>query len=90
MCAKFGCFRSLRYCNDFPEVSSRTGIAILWSNWAGCRRLDSWDGVITFSVAVVCAFVRLAIGPMSVDLFTLGGGGSTVCGTLELVSLATG
>ena len=41
-------------------------------------------------MAVVCDLVCLAIGPMSVDFFTLGGGGSTVCGNMELVRRAPG
>ena len=52
--------------------------------------MDAWDEVITLAVEVVCDLVRLAIGNISVDLFTLGGGGSTVCGTLDLVRRATG
>ena len=41
-------------------------------------------------MAVVCDCVRWEIGPRSVSLSTLGGGGSTVCGTLDLVRRATG
>ena len=67
-----------------------TGIVRLWRNWDMYYRLAAWDGVITLAVVVVCDIVRLEIGPMSVDLFTLGGGGSTVCGNLDLVRLATG
>ena len=65
-----------------------TGISRLWRNWAGYHCLDAWDGVITLAVAVVCDIVRLEIGPMPVYLFTLGGGGYTVCGDLDLVSCA--
>ena len=46
--------------------------------------------MITLAMAAFCGLVRLAIGPMSVDFLTLGGGGSTVCETLELVRRATG
>ena len=52
--------------------------------------MAAWDGVITFSMAAVCDIMRLAIGPMSVDLITLGGGWYTVCGTLDLVCCDTG
>ena len=45
---------------------------------------------VTLAVAVVCDLVSLEIGPMSVDLFTLGCGGTTVCGTMDLVCCATG
>ena len=90
MCANFGCLQSWRYCNYSTEVLSRTGIVRLWRNWAGYCRLAAWVGVITLNVAVVCDRVRLAIGPRSVSLATLGGGGSTVCGNLELVRRATG
>ena len=69
---------------------SRTGIARLLRNWSGYRCVDAWAGVITLAMAAVCDLVRLAIGPMSVDLFTLGGGWSTLCGTLDLVRRATG
>ena len=72
------------------EVSSRTGIVRLWRNWNGYRRLAAWAGVITLAVAVVCDRMSQAIGPRSVALSTLGGGGSTVCGTLDLVRRATG
>ena len=41
-------------------------------------------------MAAVFDLVRLEIGPMSVNFFTLGGGGSTVCGTLDHVRHATG
>ena len=41
-------------------------------------------------MAAVCDLVHVTIGLMSVDLFTLGGGGSTVCGTLDRVRRATG
>ena len=90
MCANFGCLRSWRYCNDCLEVLSRTGISRLRRNWAGYCRLVAWAVVITLDVAVVCDYVRLAIGPRSVSLATLGGGGSTVCGTLDLVRCVTG
>ena len=69
---------------------SRTGISRLWISWAGYRRLAAWAGVITLAVAVVFYILRLEIGPMSVYLFTLGGGGSTVCGTMDLVLRANG
>ena len=42
------------------------------------------------AIAVVCDLVRQSIGPRSVALSTLGGGGSTVCGTLDLVCRAMG
>ena len=41
-------------------------------------------------MAVVCDRVRWTIGPRSVALSTIGGGGSTVCGTLDLMRRATG
>ena len=90
MCENFGCLRSWWYCNICPEVSSRTGSARLWINWAGYRRLAAWARVMTLSTAVVCYQVRQAIGLMSIALSTLGGEGSTVCGTLDLVHRATG
>ena len=40
-------------------------------------------------VEVVCDRVRLSIGLRSLALDTLGGGGSTGCGTLDLVCRAT-
>ena len=68
----------------------RTGIARLWRNWAGYCCLDAWGGVITLAMATVCDRVRLAIGAVSGNLLTLGGGWSTVCGTLDLVRRAIG
>ena len=84
MCAKFGCLRSWRYCNDCPEVSSRTGIARIWRNLAGYRRCAVWAGVITLAMAAVCERVRVAMGAVSVVLFNLGGGRSMVW-NLDLV-----
>ena len=52
--------------------------------------MAAWYGVITLAVAAVFDIARLAIGPMSVDFLTLGGGCYTVCGTLDLVHCATG
>ena len=43
-----------------------------------------------FSIAVVCDLEFLVIGLRSVVVSTLGGGGSTVSGTLDLVRRATG
>ena len=43
---------------------------------------------MTLDMAVVCDLMRRKIGPRSVDLYTLGGGGSTLCGTLDLVRYA--
>ena len=68
----------------------RTVIARLWINWDGYRHVAAWDGVITLVMAAVCDLVRLEIGSMPVDLLTLGGGWSTICGTLYLVRCATG
>ena len=90
MCANFGCLRSWRYCNDCPEFLSRTGIARLWINWARYCRLAAWAGVITLAVSVIVDRMRLAIGPRSVALDTLGGGRSTLYGTLDLFCCATG
>ena len=90
MCANFGCLRSWRYCDDCPNFLSRAGIARLWKNWAGYCCLTAWEGVMTLAMAVVCDQVRQAIGLRSVALSTIGGGGSTVCGTLDLVRRATG
>ena len=90
MCKNFGCLRSWRYCNSCPEVFSMTGSARIWRNWAGYCRLAAWDGVMTLAMAVVCDRVRQAIGLRSVALYTIGVGGSTVCGTLDLVRRATG
>ena len=90
MCANCGCLRSWRYCNDCPEVLSRKGIVKLWANWAGYCRLAAWARVITLAVAVGCARVRREIGLRSVALDTLGGGGSTLCGNLDLLHRATG
>ena len=88
MCKSSGCLRGFWYSKSFPEVLSRTGIAILWRNWAGYRRLAAWAGVMVLALAVVFDIVRQAIGPGSVALSTLGGGGSTVCVTLDLVRYA--
>ena len=90
LCANFGFWRSWWYFNDFPKFFSSTGIARLWIKLAWYCRLDSWSGVITFSVSVVCNRVRREIGPRSVALSTLGGGGSKVSGNLDLVCHATG
>ena len=46
--------------------------------------------MITLAMAAVCDRLRLEIGPVSGVLFTLGGGWSTVWGTLDLVLRATG
>ena len=65
----------------------------LWINWAGYRRWAAWDawaGVIKLTMAAVCDRVRLAIGPVSGVLFTVGGSWSTVWGNLDLVCCATG
>ena len=45
---------------------------------------------MTLAMSVVCDLVRRAIGPRSFALYTLGGGGSTVCGTLDLACHAMG
>ena len=45
---------------------------------------------MTLAMAVVCDRVRQAICLWSVAFSALGGGGSTVCGTLDLVHRATG
>ena len=44
----------------------------------GYRRWASWDGVITLAMAAVYVRMRLAMGDVSVVLFTLGGDWSTV------------
>ena len=67
-----------------------TGIDRLWRNWDMFCCLSAWAEVIKLAVAVVCDRVRQSIGPMSVALSTLGGGMSTVCGTLDLVHCDTG
>ena len=41
--------------------------------------------MITLAMTAVFDRVRLEIGPVSCVLVTLGGGWSTVCGTLDLV-----
>ena len=46
--------------------------------------------MITLAKAAVCESVRLEIGAVSGVVFTLGGGRSTVWGTLDLVRRATG
>ena len=89
MCANFGCLRSWRYCNDFLEVSSRTGIVRLWRNLAGYPLWDAWDGVITLAMDTVYERVRVEMGAVSVVLFTLGGGRSMV-GNLDLMRRAIG
>ena len=45
---------------------------------------------MTLDVEVVCDLVRQEIGPGSVALSTLVGGGSTVCFILDLVRCAMG
>ena len=90
MCTNFGCLQSWRYCNSCPEVFSRTGSARIWRKWAGYCHLAALAGVMTLDMAVVCDLVRRSICPGSVTLSTLGCGGSTVCGTLNLVRRATG
>ena len=45
---------------------------------------------MTFAMEVVCDLVRWAIGLGSIASPTLGGGGSTVCVTLDLVRRAMG
>ena len=57
---------------------------------AGYCLLAAWVGVITLAMAVVCEHVLREIGPRSIALSTLGGGGSTVCGTFNLVRRGTG
>ena len=89
MCANFGCLSSWRYCNDCPEVLSRTGISRLWRKLAGCRRWAAWSGVIKLAMAAVCERVHLAMGGVSVVLFIVGGGWSMV-GNLDLVRRAIG
>ena len=89
MCANFECLRSWRYCNDCPEVLSRMGISRLWRNLAGYFRTDAWARVTIIVMAAVCDCVRLAIGAVSVVLFTLGVGRSTV-GNLDLVRRSIG
>ena len=42
------------------------------------------------SMSVVCDLVRWEIFPRSVALSTLGGGGSMVCGTVDMVRRAMG
>ena len=46
--------------------------------------------MITLAMEVVCDLVRLSIGPGYVALSTLGGEGSTVCVTLNLVCCSMG
>ena len=46
--------------------------------------------MITLAMAAVCERVRMEIGAVSGVLFKLGGGRSTVWGTLDLVLRATG
>ena len=45
---------------------------------------------MTLAMEVVCDLVRRAIVPRSVELSTLGGGGSMVCGTFDLAHRTTG
>ena len=66
----------------------RTSIARLLRNWAGYRCLAAWTGLMRFVMELVCDLVRREIGPMSGALSILGGGESTVCVTLDLVSRA--
>ena len=89
MCTNFGFSRSWIYCNDCPVVLSRTVIARLWRNLAGYCRWAAWPGVITLAMAAVCERVRAEMGAVSVVLFTLGGGRSTVW-NLDLVHRAIG
>ena len=89
MCTNFRVLYSWRYCNDLPEVSSRTGIVRLWRNLAGYCLWAAWDGVITLAMDAVFERVRVAMGAVSVVLFTLGGGRSTV-GNMDLVHRAIG
>ena len=56
---------------------------------AGYLRWAAWAGVMTLSMAAVCERVCAANGAVSVVLFTLGGGSSTV-GNLDLVRRAIG
>ena len=66
-----------------------TGIARLWRNLAGYRRWAAWAGLITLAMVAVCERVRVAIGAVSVVLFTLGGGRSMVW-NLDLVRRTIG
>ena len=45
---------------------------------------------MTLDMEVVCDLVHQAIGPGYVALSTLGGGGSTLCVTLDLVRCGMG
>ena len=90
MCKNCRCLRRWQYSRSFPDVSSRTGISRLWRKWAGYGRLDAWARVMTLAMEVVCDIVLRSIGPRYVSLSTLGGGGSTVCVTLDLVRRAMG
>ena len=90
MYKKFWCLRSWRYYKSCTEVSLRTGIYRLWINWDGYCHLAAWAGVMTLDMEVVCDLERQEIGLGSFALSTLGGGGSTVCITLDLVHLAMG
>ena len=45
---------------------------------------------MALAMALVCGHVRREIGLRCVALSTLGGGGSTVCGNLDLLCCATG
>ena len=89
MCVNFGCLHSWRYCNNCPEVLSRTGIARLWRNLPGYRCWAAWDGVIILDIAAVCERVHAAMGAVPVVFFTLGGGRYTV-GNMDLASHAIG
>ena len=42
------------------------------------------------AMEAVYDLLRMAMGPMSVDVLTLGGGWFTICGTLDLVRRDTG
>ena len=90
MCANYRCLRSWRYFNSCPEVSLRTGITRIWRNWAGYCHLAAWSGVMILGMAVVCYRLRRSIGPRYVAFSTPGIGGSTLCGTLDLVFRVTG
>ena len=65
------------------------GIARLLINLDGYSRWAAWYRVITLSIAAVCERVCAAFSAVSVVLFTLVGGKSTV-GNLDLVLRAIG
>ena len=52
--------------------------------------MAAWAEVIILAMTLVCDLVRQAIGPRSVALPTLVGGGSMVCGTVDLVHRSMG